>query len=117
MKFNKFLFLIQQKMYGDSGHQKRENKENNDEVSSINTEELEFKESSEELYKYIKKKLVVKLFILILMEVLKECKKEEYIENRKSYFDHYINECKTDENSAKIPEITKKIKRTNNIVL
>ncbi|SBS96802.1 STP1 protein [Plasmodium malariae] len=71
---------------------KWENESNNDEISSINTEELKFKESSEELYKYIKKKLVVKLFILVLMEVLKERKKEEYIENRKSYFDHYINE-------------------------
>ncbi|SBT85772.1 STP1 protein [Plasmodium malariae] len=84
------------------------NDEYENDVSIINVEELEHKENYEELYKYIKKKLLSKLCILVLMTILEECKKEEYIEDRELHLDSFINKRKTKKNSEKIPEISDK---------
>ncbi|SBT86839.1 STP1 protein [Plasmodium malariae] len=86
-------------------------------VSLINMEELVYKECYQELYKYVKKKVLVKLCILLFMMVLEECKKEEYIYNRESYFDISINEWKTEMNLAKKSEIEKNITDVNKDVL
>ncbi|SBT86134.1 STP1 protein [Plasmodium malariae] len=77
------------------------NDEYENDVSIINIEELEHKENYEELYKYIKTKLLSKLCILVLMTILEECKKEEYIEDRELHLDSSINERKTKKNSVK----------------
>ncbi|KAI4839622.1 hypothetical protein MKS88_002179 [Plasmodium brasilianum] len=82
------------------------NDEYENDVSIINIEELEHKENYEELYKYIKTKLLSKLCILVLMTILEECKKEEYIEDRELHLDSSINERKTKKNSVKKKEIT-----------
>ncbi|SCP02995.1 STP1 protein [Plasmodium malariae] len=92
------------------------NDEYENDVSIINIEELEHKENYEELYKYIKKKLLSKLCILVLMTILEECKKEEYIEDRELHLDSFINKRKTKKNSEKIPEISDKfIEKYSNV--
>ncbi|SCO92880.1 STP1 protein [Plasmodium malariae] len=83
-------------------------------VSLLNVEELKHKENYEELYKYIKKKLLTKLCILVLIAVLEECKKEVNLENRESYLDRSINEWKGERYSSKKQEITENIIEYNN---
>ncbi|SCP03080.1 STP1 protein [Plasmodium malariae] len=78
-------------------------------VTLINIEELQKKENYEELYKYIKKKLLAKLCIFVLLTILEECKKEVNFENRESYLDSCINEWKIEENADKKPEITENL--------
>ncbi|SBT00273.1 STP1 protein [Plasmodium malariae] len=70
-------------------------------VTLRNIEELQHQENYEELYKYIKKKLLTKLCILALMTMLEEYKKEVNFENKESYLDSCINEWKTEEYSKK----------------
>ncbi|SBT86144.1 STP1 protein [Plasmodium malariae] len=92
------------------------NEEKSNDVSLINIEELEHRKNYEELYKYIKKKLLSKLCILVLMTILEECKKEEYIEDRELHLDSFINIRKTKKNSEKIPEISDKfIEKYSNV--
>ncbi|SCP03007.1 STP1 protein [Plasmodium malariae] len=76
-----------------------ENEETKNSVSLINIEEMEHNKSCEELYKFIKKKLLSKVCILAFMTVLDECKKEKNVENKESYLDSSINECNSDKNS------------------
>ncbi|SBS99985.1 STP1 protein [Plasmodium malariae] len=83
-------------------------------VSLLNVEELKHKENYEELYKYIKKKLLTKLCIFVLIAVLEECKKEVNLENRESYLDRSINEWKGEGYSSKKQEITENIIEYNN---
>ncbi|SBT85559.1 STP1 protein [Plasmodium malariae] len=78
-------------------------------ASLINIEELPHKKNYEELYKYIKKKLLTKLCILVLMTIIEECKKEVDFENSESYLDSSINEMKAEEYSDKRQKITEKI--------
>ncbi|SCN44540.1 STP1 protein [Plasmodium malariae] len=82
-----------------------ENEETKSSVSLINIEELAHNKSCEELYKYIKKKLLAKLCILVFMTILEECKKEQSVENKELYLDISINESITRENSDRKPEI------------
>ncbi|KAI4841153.1 hypothetical protein MKS88_000388 [Plasmodium brasilianum] len=78
-------------------------------VSLMNIEEFQIKENYEEFYKYVKRKLVRKLFILVFMTILEECKNEVNFENSESYFDSSLNELKKRLSSDKIPEITENI--------
>ncbi|KAI4838710.1 STP1 protein [Plasmodium brasilianum] len=89
------------------------NEETKNSVSLINIEELEHNKNCEELYKYVKKKLLEKLCILVFMMILEECIKEERIENKESYFDNSINECKLEENSDRNKQIIEHIMETN----
>ncbi|SBS99752.1 STP1 protein, partial [Plasmodium malariae] len=75
-------------------------------VTLINIEELQHKENYEELCKYIKKKLLTKLCILVLMTMLEEYKKEVNFDNRESILDISINEWKTKKYSGNKKEIT-----------
>ncbi|SCP02973.1 STP1 protein [Plasmodium malariae] len=75
-------------------------------IALINTEELQHKENYEELCKYIKKKLLTKLCILVLMTILEEYKKEVNFDNRESFLDISINEWKTQKYSRNKQEIT-----------
>ncbi|SBT00615.1 STP1 protein [Plasmodium malariae] len=75
-----------------------DNEKIKDSLLLINIGELSNKEDCQELYKYIKKKLLTKLCILVLMSVLEECKKEQDIENNESHLDNYIIEFKEKEN-------------------
>ncbi|SBT00881.1 STP1 protein, partial [Plasmodium malariae] len=90
-----------------------ENEETKNRVSLIKIEEMAHNKSCEKLYKYIKKKLLAKLCILVFMTIFEECKKEECIENRESYFDNFINECKSEENSDRKKQIIQDIRDTN----
>ncbi|SBS96065.1 STP1 protein, partial [Plasmodium malariae] len=72
----------------------------------INTRELENKEGYKELYKYIKKKLITKLCILVLMLILDECQKEEHMEYNESYLDNSINEWKKEEITKNITDMS-----------
>ncbi|KAI4833799.1 uncharacterized protein MKS88_000219 [Plasmodium brasilianum] len=83
-------------------------------ISLINIEELQNKENYKELYKYIKKKLLTKLCILVLMSILEECTKEVNFNNRESYFDSSINEWKAEVYSDNKQEITENIIEYNN---
>ncbi|SBT85840.1 STP1 protein [Plasmodium malariae] len=76
-----------------------ENEETKNCVSLISIEEMEHNKSCEELYIYIKKKLLSKLCILVFMTILEECKNEQNIENYESYLDSSINECNSGEYS------------------
>ncbi|KAI4840862.1 hypothetical protein MKS88_000625 [Plasmodium brasilianum] len=76
-----------------------QNEETKNIVSLINIEEMKHNKSCEELYKYIKKKLLSKLCILVFMTILEECKNEQNIENYESYLDSSINECNSGEYS------------------
>ncbi|SBS99522.1 STP1 protein [Plasmodium malariae] len=82
-----------------------ENEETKNIVSLINIEEMKHNKSCEELYIYIKKKLLSKLCILVFMTILEECKNEKNVENYESYLDSSINESITLENSNRKPEI------------
>ncbi|KAI4836003.1 STP1 protein [Plasmodium brasilianum] len=75
-------------------------------IALINTEELQHKENYEELCKYIKKKLLTKLCILVLMTILEKYKKEVNFDNRESFLDISINEWKTQKYSRNKQEIT-----------
>ncbi|KAI4840595.1 hypothetical protein MKS88_000828 [Plasmodium brasilianum] len=79
----------------------------------INIGELSNKEDCQELYKYIKKKLLTKLCILVLISVLEECKKEQDIEENESHFDNYIIEFKEKENSDSKKEFIENISDFN----
>ncbi|SBT86085.1 STP1 protein [Plasmodium malariae] len=81
------------------------NEETQNNVSLLNTEELKQKECYKDLYKYIRKKLLAKMCILVFMIILEECKKEDIIENTESYFDSSINELKREVNLGKKTEI------------
>ncbi|SCN12446.1 STP1 protein [Plasmodium malariae] len=83
-----------------------ENEDNKNYLSPLNIEEFQQKGNYEELYKYIKKKLLTNLCVLALMTVLEECKKEVYFENRESFLDISINEWKTKKYSGNKQEIT-----------
>ncbi|SBT85915.1 STP1 protein [Plasmodium malariae] len=76
-----------------------ENEETENRVSLINIEEMVHNKSCEELYMYIKKKLLSKLCVLVFMTILEECKKEKNVENKESYLDSSINECNSEKNS------------------
>ncbi|SBS93962.1 STP1 protein [Plasmodium malariae] len=78
-------------------------------VSLLNIEEFQHKENYEELYKYIKTKLLTKLGVLVLMTIFEECKRELNFENRESYLDSSIIEWKTEDYSDKKQEITENI--------
>ncbi|KAI4834043.1 STP1 protein [Plasmodium brasilianum] len=83
-----------------------ENEDNKNYLSPLNIEEFQQKGNYEELYKYIKKKLLTNLCVLALMTVLEECKKEVYFENRELFLDISINEWKTQKYSGNKQEIT-----------
>ncbi|KAI4841054.1 hypothetical protein MKS88_000822 [Plasmodium brasilianum] len=83
----------------------------------LSTEELQQKVSYDELYKYIKKKLLAKLCILVFMMVLEECKKEDFIENEGLHLDSYINDCTTEVNLGTKSNVTKEIIEFNASVL
>ncbi|SBT87654.1 STP1 protein [Plasmodium malariae] len=93
------------------------NYETKKDMTITNLEELKKKEYNEELYKYIKKKLLQKLCILVLMMVLEECRKEENIENNESYLDSSIYECKIEKNSYAKSEIIEDINEDKGNVL
>ncbi|SBT85669.1 STP1 protein [Plasmodium malariae] len=82
-------------------------------ISILNMEELHKKENYEELYNYIKKKLLEKLCILVFAMVLEECKKEDFIENEESHLDSSINDWKTEVNLERKSDIIKKINDIN----
>ncbi|KAI4833722.1 STP1 protein [Plasmodium brasilianum] len=90
------------------------NEDNKYNISILNMEELHKKENYEELYNYIKKKLLEKLCILVFVMVLEECKKEDFIENEESHLDSSINEWKTEVNLERKSDIIKKISDINN---
>ncbi|SCO92863.1 STP1 protein [Plasmodium malariae] len=71
----------------------------------INTREVENK-GYKELYKYIKKKLLTKLCILVLMLILDECQQEEHMEYKESYLDNSINEWKKEEITKNINDMS-----------
>ncbi|SBT87275.1 STP1 protein [Plasmodium malariae] len=87
----------------------------NDELPK-NIEKMEHRENYEELYKYIRTKLLSKFCILAYMAILEECKKEDYIENRELHLDSSINDWKNEENSEKKIKITDNfIEKNNNV--
>ncbi|SBT86021.1 STP1 protein [Plasmodium malariae] len=90
-----------------------DNEKIRDSLPLINIGELSNKEDCQELYKYIKKKLLTKLCILVLMSVLEECKKEQDIEKNESHLDNYINEFKEKENSDSKKEFIKNLSDFN----
>ncbi|SBT85508.1 STP1 protein [Plasmodium malariae] len=85
--------------------------------SLLSMEELENNQRHKKLKKYINIKLLKRLCILVLIMVLEECKKEEYIGNRESRMDSFINELITIENSDGISDITDNIYRDKGNVL
>ncbi|SBS98962.1 STP1 protein, partial [Plasmodium malariae] len=90
-----------------------DNEKIKDSLLLINIGELSNKEDCQELYKYIKKKLLTKLCILVLMSVLEECKKEQDIENNESHLDNYIIKFKEKENSDSKKEFIENISDFN----
>ncbi|SCN12450.1 STP1 protein [Plasmodium malariae] len=90
-----------------------DNEKIKDSLLLINIGELSNKENCQELYKYIKKKLLTKLCILVLMSVLEECKKEQDIENNESHLDNYIIKFKEKENSDSKKEFIENISDFN----
>ncbi|SBS96328.1 STP1 protein [Plasmodium malariae] len=94
-----------------------ENEDTKNDISLINIQELEHKENYEEIYKYIKKKLLSKLCILVLMTILEECNKEDFIENNESMFDISINECIKKYDSDIKSNITENIAEANENIL
>ncbi|SBT86006.1 STP1 protein [Plasmodium malariae] len=94
-----------------------DNEKIKDSLPLINIGELSNKEDCQELYKYIKKKLLTKLCILVLMSVLEECKKEQDIEENESHFDNYIIEFKEKENSDSKKEFIQNLSDINRNVL
>ncbi|SBS95422.1 STP1 protein [Plasmodium malariae] len=74
------------------------NEETQNDLSPINIEKLEHTENYKKLHKYRKTKLLSKHCALVLMTILQEFGKEQYIENRELYLDSSINEWKTEEN-------------------
>ncbi|SBT85458.1 STP1 protein [Plasmodium malariae] len=93
------------------------NEELKNNISLLNTKEVQQKVSYEELYKYIKKKLIAKLCILVFMMVLEECKKEDFIENEGLHLDSYINDWTTEVNLGRKSDVTKEIIEYNSNVL
>ncbi|SBT86089.1 STP1 protein [Plasmodium malariae] len=93
------------------------NEEFKNNISLLNTKEIQQKISYEELYKYIKKKLLEKLCILVFMMVLEECKKEDFIENEGLLLDSYINDLTTEVNLGRKSDVTKEIIEFNDNVL
>ncbi|SBS94176.1 STP1 protein [Plasmodium malariae] len=93
------------------------NEELKNNISLLNTKEVQQKVSYEELYKYIKKKIIAKLCILVFMMVLEECKKEDFIENEGLHLDSYINDWTTEVNLGRKSDVTKEIIEYNSNVL
>ncbi|SBT85564.1 STP1 protein [Plasmodium malariae] len=93
------------------------NEESKNNISLLNSQELRSKEFHEELYSYIKKKLIAKLCILVFMMVLEECKKEDFIENEGLHLDSYINDWTTEVNLGRKSDVTKEIIKFNGNVL
>ncbi|SBT87642.1 STP1 protein [Plasmodium malariae] len=93
------------------------NEEFKNNISLLNTQELQQKVCYDELYKYIKKKLIAKLCILVFMMVLEECKKEDFIENEGLHLDSYINDWTTEVNLGRKSDVTKEIIEYNSNVL
>ncbi|SCN12498.1 STP1 protein [Plasmodium malariae] len=98
-------------------YENEENEENENSVSLINIEEMEHKKNCEELYEYIKKKLLSKLCVLVFMTILEECKKEKNVENKESYLDSSINECNSEKNSDRKYHIIENVVEKGNNVL
>ncbi|SCP03049.1 STP1 protein [Plasmodium malariae] len=94
-----------------------ENEGTENSVSLINIEEMEHNKSCEELYKYIKKKLLSKLCVLVFMTILEECKKEKNVENKESYLDSSINECNSEKNLDRKYHIIENVVEKGNNVL
>ncbi|SBT85740.1 STP1 protein [Plasmodium malariae] len=94
-----------------------ENEGTENSVSLINIEEMEHNKSCEELYKYIKKKLLSKLCVLVFMTILEECKKEKNVENKESYLDSSINECNSEKNLDRKYHIIENVVENGNNVL
>ncbi|KAI4841339.1 STP1 protein [Plasmodium brasilianum] len=86
---------------------------NNYGLSLINIEELDIKECYEDLYKYLKRKILEKLCIFVFIKILEECKKEENIENNELYLDSSINKWKIEGNSYEKSQILKNLIETN----
>ncbi|SBS99433.1 STP1 protein [Plasmodium malariae] len=82
-------------------------------ISLMNLIQLQHKVNYEELCRYIKKKLLTRLCILVVMTILKVCKKEVNIENRESYLDSSINEWKPKAYTHKNMEIRENIMKFN----
>ncbi|SBS95265.1 STP1 protein, partial [Plasmodium malariae] len=93
-----------------------ENEEIKNNTLLLNTEELQ-KESYEELYNYLKKKLIAKLCILVFMMVLEDCQKENLIENEELHLDRSINDWKTGAISEIKSDVTKEITAVNDVTL
>ncbi|KAI4839236.1 hypothetical protein MKS88_001780 [Plasmodium brasilianum] len=94
-----------------------ENEGTENSVSLINIEEMENNKSCEELYKYIKKKLLSKLCVLVFMTILEECKIEKNVENKESYLDRSINECNSEKNLDRKYHIIENVVEKGNNVL
>ncbi|SBS96309.1 STP1 protein [Plasmodium malariae] len=93
------------------------NEETKNNISLLNIEELQQKESYEELYNYIKKKLLEKMCILVFMMILEDCIKQDFIENEESHLDSAINDWKTEVNLDRKTDVTKDIIEVNENVL
>ncbi|SBT85665.1 STP1 protein [Plasmodium malariae] len=88
------------------------NEESKNNISLLNSEELQSKECYEELYSYIKKKLIAKMCILFMM-VLEDCKTEDFIKNEESHLDNSINDWKTDSNLGRKSDAPKQVIHVN----
>ncbi|KAI4841397.1 STP1 protein [Plasmodium brasilianum] len=89
------------------------NEESKNNISLLNSEELQSKECYEELYSYIKKKLIAKMCILVFMMVLEDCKTEDFIKNEESHLDNSINDWKTDSNLGRKSDAPKQVIHVN----
>ncbi|KAI4841360.1 hypothetical protein MKS88_000601 [Plasmodium brasilianum] len=83
-------------------------------ISLINIEEFQNKENYEEIYKYIKKKLLTNICILVLTTIFEEFKKEMNFEKRESYLDSNLNEWKKEVYSDTKQKITENIEYNRN---
>ncbi|SBT86079.1 STP1 protein [Plasmodium malariae] len=93
------------------------NEETKNNISLLNSEELQSKECYEELYSYIKKKLIAKMCILVFMMVLEDCKTEDFIKNKESHLDNSINDWKTDANLKRKSDAPKQVIDVNDTAL
>ncbi|SBT86013.1 STP1 protein [Plasmodium malariae] len=93
------------------------NEESKNNISLLNSEELQSKEFHEELYSYIKKKLIAKLCILVFMMVLEDCKTEDFIKDEESHLDNSINDWKTDSNLGRKSDAPKQVIHVNDTAL
>ncbi|SBT01196.1 STP1 protein [Plasmodium malariae] len=108
-----FVGLTQEFLNVSDEHVNEEIKNN---TLLLNTEELQ-KESYEELYNHLKKKLIAKMCILVFMMVLEDCQKENLIENEELHLDRSINDWKTGANLERKTDVTREINDVNDITL